>query len=186
MKRYLLALSLIFSFFSFSGQAMAHCPLCTGAIGIAAVTAKYYGVDTSIIGLFVGAFGVSMGLWIGRWLRKKGWQKVRGQIAWVTLASFLGTVIPLLWLGGDQLYISLLLWGEPGGLLNMVYNFDAMVFGSVVGGLLTLLGLGLHTGVKRRMGRVLFPYQGIAFTLLLLLAAGFWLALLTAPMAGMV
>ena len=176
-------LSLFFSFFFFSKTALAHCPLCTGAIAVAAVTAKYYGVDTSIIGLFVGAFGVSTGLWVGRWLAKKGWQKVRWELWWVALAAYLTTVVPLLWLGGDQLYISLLLWGEPGALLNNVYSFDAMVFGSVIGGLLTTVGLGVHTGVKRKLGRVLFPYQGIAFTLILLLLAGLWLALLTAPVA---
>lgn len=179
MKKCLLPLSLIFSFFLFARTALAHCPLCTGAIAVAAVTAKYYGVDTSIIGLFIGAFGVSTGLWVGRVLQKRGW---RGRTWWIALASYLLTVVPLIWLGGDQLYVSLLLWGEPGSLLNNVYSLDALMFGSVVGGVLTVLGLGVHTGVKRKLGRVLFPYQGIVFTLLLLLVAGFGLALLTAPM----
>ena len=49
----------------------AHCPLCTGAVGAAAVTANYYGLDNSIIGIFIGAFAISTGLWFGLKVKKK-------------------------------------------------------------------------------------------------------------------
>ena len=63
---------LLISFLIFSVPlAYAHCLLCTMAVGAAAVTAKYYGVDTSIIGIFAGALAISIGLWIGLKIKKQ-------------------------------------------------------------------------------------------------------------------
>ena len=63
----------------------AHCPLCTAAVGAAAVSAKYYGLDSSIIGLLIGAFGVSTGLWAGLKVKK---QYFKAQLPVIVVASF--------------------------------------------------------------------------------------------------
>ena len=154
-------------------QVMAHCPLCTGAVGMAAVTAKYYGMDPSIIGLFVGAFGISTGLWFGRWLQKKtGRTYIPFQFAVMTILSFVLTVVPLRFISTDNIYLPLLWWGEPGSMFNKIYWVDKIIFGSVLGGLLTVIGYGVHHLIKQVHGRVLFPFQGIAITLAFLVIAG--------------
>ncbi len=61
----------LFMLIASSMNVAAHCPLCTGAIGAAAVSAKMMGVDSSIIGVFIGAFGISTGIWAARWIAKK-------------------------------------------------------------------------------------------------------------------
>ena len=147
----------------------AHCPLCTGAVGAAAISAKYFGMDSSIIGLFIGAFGISTGLWIGRKIKKKF---VKYQLPIIVGLSFLLTVVPLKNISNENLYFPLLVFGVPGSLFNKIYWVDKIVFGSIIGGLITLAGYYLHNVIKTIKGKVLFPYQGIAITLVLLFAVG--------------
>ncbi len=146
----------------------AHCPLCTAAVGAAAISAKYYGLDASLIGLLIGAFGVSTGLWIG--LRVKKFFKF--QFSFIVLASFLITAMPLLYIKSDDIYFPLLLIGPTGSLLNKVYWIDKMLFGSIIGGLITLLAFWLHIQIKRINGKVIFPFQGVVITLIFLIMSG--------------
>ena len=149
--------------------AAAHCPLCIGAVGAAATTASYYGLDPSIVGLLIGALALSSGLWIAGKVRR---QYFRFQIPAVVVASFLLTIPPVFFLNTETLYLPLLLLGEPGSLLNRIYWVDKTLLGSLVGGGMTLLAFWTHLSIKKARSRVLFPFQGIAITLGLLLAAG--------------
>ncbi|MBI1936475.1 hypothetical protein HYS31_08665 [Candidatus Woesearchaeota archaeon] len=148
--------------------AYAHCPLCTAAVGAAAVSAKYYGMDVTIIGLLIGAFGVSTGLWIGLKLKKF----FRFQLPLIVAASFLLTVIPLMYIDKSTVYLPLLFFGLAGSLLNKVYWLNKILFGSIIGGIVTTLAYASHTAIKKVNGKVLFPFQGIALTLAFLLASG--------------
>lgn len=143
---------------------MAHCPLCTAAVGAAAISANYYGMDVSIIGLLIGAFGVSTGLWFG--LKIKTYFKF--QLSLIVLVSFLLTIIPLLAISNDTIYVPMLYFGTAGSLLNKVYWFNKMLFGGIVGGIMTLISYNLHNHIKKVNGRVLVPYQGIIFTVTIL------------------
>lgn len=142
--------------------AHAHCPLCTAAVGAAAVSAKYFGVDTSIIGLLIGAFGVSTGLWLALKVKR---QFFKFQAPIIVLLSFLLTVIPLLALMPEYLYLPLLLFGDPGSIMNKVYWINKMLFGSIIGGFVTLFAYYTHVHIKRIRGKVLFPFQGIILTI---------------------
>src|SRR3989344_6151701 len=93
VKKILVALIAFFMLSAAAPIAYAHCPLCTAAVGAAAVSAKYYGMDISIIGLMIGAFGISTGLWFGLKLKK---QFFKFQLPVIVLLSFLLTVLPLL------------------------------------------------------------------------------------------
>ncbi len=146
----------------------AHCPLCTVAVGAAAVSAKYYGLDVSIIGLLIGAFGISTGLWIG--LKIKKYFKLQFPI--IVLASFLLTVVPLLYISNDAIYFPLLLFGKAGSILNKVYWVNKVLLGSIIGGLVTLFAYYSHIYIKKINGKILFPFQGIALTLAFLFVSG--------------
>ncbi len=143
----------------------AHCPLCTVVVGAAAVSAKYYGLDGSIIGLLIGAFGISTGLWIG--LKAKKY--FRFQLPLIVLASFLLTLVPLLYIDKSPVYLPLLLLGQPGSLLNKVYWVNKILFGGIIGGLITLAAFYIHIYIKKINGKVLFPFQGVVITLVFLL-----------------
>ena len=146
----------------------AHCPLCTAAVGAAAISAKYYGLDTSIIGLLIGAFGASTGLWAGIKIKKY----FKFQLPIIVLASFLLTVIPLIYLDSDSIYFPLLFFGQSGSILNKVYWLNKIFFGSIIGGVAALIAYWLHVYIKKLNGKVLFPFQGIAVTLAMLFASG--------------
>lgn len=158
-----------------SVSAAAHCPLCTGAIGAAAVSAKLMGVDTSIIGVFIGAFGISTGIWIARKIK----HYIKFQTPLIVIASFLLTVIPLYTIDTGSMYIPVLLAGASGTLLNKVYWISKLLLGSLLGGVVSWVAYGFHLIIKKINGRVLFPFQGVAITLLALLLTTIPLYLLT-------
>jgi hypothetical protein len=138
----------------------AHCPLCTGVIGVAAVSASYYGLDASIIGLFVGSFGVSTGYWVGKKVKK---EYVKYQLHLIALSSLLFTVGPLLSLDTGSLHFSTLFFGEPGSLFNRVHEINSLVFGGLLGGVVSMMSFKANNYIKKKRGRVLFPFQGIVF-----------------------
>ena len=49
---------------------MAHCPLCTTATIIGVGVTRSFGLDDSIVGVFVGAMIVSSALWLNNALKK--------------------------------------------------------------------------------------------------------------------
>ncbi|MBI2546410.1 hypothetical protein HYV81_04475 [Candidatus Woesearchaeota archaeon] len=149
-------------------QAWAHCPLCTIAVGSAAASASYYGFDPSLIGLMLGAFGISTGLWFALVIERRYGAKVPFQKSVLTVSSLLLTVMPLLYINNDMLYLPILLGGEPGTLLNKVYWIPKMLFGSAFGALLTIIAYWTHVRIKAVRGKVLFPYQGVALTVMAL------------------
>jgi hypothetical protein len=174
MRKFLLAIPVFLAMSAFSLSSVeAHCPVCTIAVGAAAVTAKYYGLDVSIIGLLMGAFGISTGLWLGRRVKR---QYIRFQLPLIILTSFLLTVVPLLFISGDFLYLPVFLFGPLGSIFNNVYLIDKMLLGSIIGGFVTLGSYRIHNYVKNKNGRVLFPFQGVVFTLGMLAMSGLLLS----------
>ena len=66
-----------------------------------------------------------------------------------------------------------MLWvGSPDTVLNRVYFIDKMLFGSVLGAVVSLAAFWLHLYIKKAKGRVVVPFQGVIFTLLLLVLTG--------------
>ncbi|MBI4438718.1 hypothetical protein HY640_02195 [Candidatus Woesearchaeota archaeon] len=148
--------------------AHAHCPLCTVGVGAAAVTARYFGVNAAVLGVFIGAFGVSTGLWMALKAKKL----IPFQTPVIVALSFLLTVIPLMGIMPETIYTPLLVAGEPGTALNKVYWLNTMMLGAVIGAAVSTAAYILHISIKKAKGKVLFPYQGVALTLASLLLAG--------------
>lgn len=147
--------------------ALAHCPLCTAGAGIAAVAAIYLGVNPPTVGLFIGAFAVALGLWVGRLIKRSFFphqSKAIAAFSWVT------TVIPLARLIPDYSSLYLTLGGDYGSLLNRTYVFNRFTMGSVLGGLLVLLAPTLSRALTRVRGKI-FPFQGVVMTIATLVVA---------------
>ncbi len=149
-----------------SSFAFAHCPLCTGAIGLAVMSASYMGLDASIVGVFAGALAISSGLWMAKKIKK---QYIKYQTVFVVLASFALTVLPLAALKAGTIYLPLLLFGEAGSILNRVYTLNSLIFGGVIGAITSTASFGAHNLVKAKRGKVFFPYQSIVFALVSLI-----------------
>src|SRR3989338_7744934 len=92
-------------------SAFAHCTLCTIGAGAAAAGAAWFGVDNIVIGIFLGAAALAMGLWISRLFKKRYIPFQKWAISAFSFASIIIPVLPLMQ-GNDSssyssIYISL-------------------------------------------------------------------------------
>ena len=154
------------SFLFLIPSAMAHCPLCTMGAAVAAGTAAYFGVSQSVIGVFMGAFAVSMGLWFSRMIKKKFEFKFM-DIAFAS-SSFATTILPLLMIMKQftPLYISVL--GDYGSLLNRTYLVNLFLVGSIIGAFITYIAPSISKNISELREGKMIPYQGITLTFSLL------------------
>lgn len=188
---------LIFYFFVFIfslflvGFAYAHCPLCTAGAAVAAGTAAYFGVNTSIIGLFIGAFAVSLGFWMARLLVNKIKNKLNKSnerlikfmkisIFFVLiLFSFIITIFPIKpIIASESFALNIWLTGSYGSLLNRTYLIDKFLFGSIIGGIIIVISPLLSKGLTNLRRGKTFPYQGLTLTFLLLIIAAILMQIL--------
>ncbi len=167
MKNVLVAM-LALGFMAAPVGAAAHCPLCTAGAAAAGGIAAWLGVSSIVIGIFLGAAALSMGWWLAKNIRKRfiPWQT---QI--VAGGIFASTIVPLLPLFGEYTSWYVAVAGEYGTLLHNVYLLNLFLMGSIVGVFIVLVSPQVSKGVTIfRKGKAM-PYQGLAITFLLLLAA---------------
>lgn len=158
-----------------SKNVYAHCPLCT--IGAAAVAggAAYYGVSPLVIGVFIGGFAVSMGMWISRLIKKR---YVPFQRTLIVLFSFFATILPIMAVMKEitPFYISLI--GGYGTLLNRTYLINLFFLGSIPGGLIVSATPWISRKITYiRKGKII-PFQGTLLTILFLIIFGALLQLI--------
>jgi hypothetical protein len=103
-----------------ASNAYAICPLCTVAIAGGAGFLRYFGIDDSLTGLWVGALILSSALWMNNWLEKKNVRfPFRGTV--VVVLFYLLSVAPLPFMK---------LIGSP---TNRIFGLDKMIFGIIIG-----------------------------------------------------
>ncbi len=165
MKKLLLALPALLSLPA--TQAHAHCPLCTIGAGAAAAGAVWLGVSETVVGIFIGAAALAMGLWISRIVKKRYFphQKLA-----ISAFSFLSIVVPVMPLMKSYTSAYISLAGEYGSILNRTYLISYFLIGSIIGAAVLLASPLISSRISKMRGKTL-PYQGIAITFLLLAAA---------------
>ncbi|MHB9019886.1 MAG: hypothetical protein ACYC3G_03400 [Minisyncoccota bacterium] len=149
------------------GSAYAICPVCIVAVGAGVGIAEEFGVDDTIVGLWVGALIIAMAWWTVNWLIKKN-KCFKGCGSMTFLAYYLLTLVPL--------YSS----GLIGKELNKLWGIDRLLFGVVIGSLLFYVGTNLHFYLKAKNNdRVYFPFQKVVLNIaVLLLASGIFYLLI--------
>lgn len=152
--------------FFFPKVALAHCPLCTIGAGAVALGATWLGVSAFSIGIFLGAFGIAIGLWVGRLIKKKYFPY---QTFVIGVISFLATIIPLKPLFYDNSPFLISLYGDYGTWLNTTYLIDKFIVGSIIGAAIILISPKISKCVSRARNNKLMPFQGIVITFALLL-----------------
>ncbi len=155
-KLVIIPILMIFASLSVIPIVHAHCPLCTAAVGTGLIFTRYYGVDDSVVGIWIGAFAISTGLWIGKVLEKRYGNKIPMQKHVIAGLSLVLTIVSFYF----------------GGLLgaqNSILGIDRLLFGTVAGSITSYAGLGLSTKIKQmNKGKVAFPYQTILTVIMFL------------------
>ena len=126
--------------------SLAHCPLCTAATGTAVMVARFYGVNDSIVGLWLGAFIISTALWMDRVINKNENPGLTVLLVFLALGL---TIIPFYYAG----IVS----------YHMIFGIDRLTLSILIGAILTLLVLNVAKSLPKKIG-----YQSIVITLLTL------------------
>jgi len=150
------------------GTVLAHCPLCTAGAGVLAVIAASVGISTIVVGLFIGAFSLALGIWLSRSIIKK---YIKYQDTIVATAIFLGTILPIMPLVREYrpLYVSLV--GEYGTLLHNTYVLNLYLLGAVLGAFLLFISPYLSKYLSKLFGKKI-PFQNMIITFSLLIIFG--------------
>ena len=144
--------------------AWAVCPICTIAVGAGLGLSRYLGIDDAVTSIWIGGLLMSISFWSIDWFAKKDFKKLKDfKENHIRAASFIFwyaiTLIPL-WMGG--------LIGHP---LNTILGIDKIIFGTVLGSLMFLLGVWADKKIRKIRGKQLFVYQKVVFPVILLVIA---------------
>lgn len=148
--------------------ASAHCPLCTIGAGFLAVFAASIGVSPAVIGVFIGAFALALGLWIARMIKKK---IIIYQDALLALVIFLTTVIPIMPFVQQDKSFYIAIMGEYGTLLHNTYMVNLFLAGSIIGAILLFISPHVSSKLSNVRNGQTWPYQGLGITFGLLIVA---------------
>ena len=174
MKK-ILSIASLTSLFGLIPTVSAHCPLCTIAAGAGIGGARFYGVDDTIVGLFLGAFIVSTALWFNRWLKSK--IDLPLQKFLIVFASFLLLIAPL-YLAGVINNFEVVKAIPSLSIFGLgAFGIDKLLFGIIIGTIFIFASFSLSDYIRDKNGKVLFPYQGISLMIitLLILSELFWI-----------
>lgn len=145
-------LIVLFSFILIT-PVYAHCPLCAAATGAAVATARFYGVDDTITGTFVGAFIIATGLWMNNMLKKRkgGKNYFSFQTPAILALSFALMLVSLYFVG--------------------LLHLDKLLAGTIGGTIITLVAFGAHHEFRKiNKNHNYVPMQGILLPFLFLIA----------------
>lgn len=153
MKKTLLTLPILTILWaSIAQSAFAVCPVCTVAVGAGLGLSRYFGIDDTLSGVWVGGLILSSSLWLTDWLSKKKWlKKTRINDLIIGVLFYLLVVVPL-WFAQ--------IIGHP---FNTILGIDKLVFGSLIGIVAFIFGIWADKYVRKLKGKILFPYQKVAF-----------------------
>ena len=175
-KSVFIVLAVLISLIGGAPSVMAHCPLCTAGAGAGIMAARLYGIDDSIVGIFIGALIVSSALWFNKWLKKK--IDFPLQEAVLVILTFFMTVVPFYYAGLITNFEMVRSMPEHHSILGFgVFGIDKLLLGIIVGTLGIWFVFRLSDSIKEARQKVLWPYQGLSFMMIavFILSLAFWI-----------
>jgi hypothetical protein len=149
-----LSLSLFAALLLFPARAFAICPVCTIAVGAGVGLTRYFGVDDTITGVWIGGLTVSMIMWTINWLNGKNIKFIGRKII-TTVAYYALIVLPLFYTG---------IMGHP---LNKMWGIDKLLVGIILGSVFFFIFGEWYQVLKRKNGgKAHFPFQKVAMPVL--------------------
>ena len=152
MKNKILKISLISAIFSafFAKQALAVCPVCTVAVIGGLGLSRWFGIDDSITGLWIGGLTVSLILWTINWFDRKNYHFKFREV--ITVAGYYILIV-----------VPLFFTGVFGLTYNKLWGIDKLFLGIILGSLFFYGATFLYERMKKRNGgRAHFPFEKIA------------------------
>lgn len=150
MQKKIIKISLLLITIFWAIPAKAVCPACTIAVASGLGLSRYFGIDDTVIGVWVGSFLMSMTLWTINWLNSKK-IKFYGRKILITIFYYGLTIWPL--------YTMDII----GHSANKILGIDKLVFGTILGTILFMVANSVYQYIKNKNnGRAHFPFQKIA------------------------
>lgn len=154
-----IAILLFLAVFGKATVAHAMCPVCTVAVVAGVETARYFNLDDTISGIWIGALTISMIIWTINWLNGRK-IKFIGRKPLIVLAYFAMVYIPL--------WKPLGMIGDPN---NTMWHVDKIILGGYFGAPAFLLSyLGYIWLKAKNNGHAHFPFEKVVLVLIPLLA----------------
>jgi hypothetical protein len=167
LKRTIPFLSFLVFMLFLPSKVLAVCPVCTVAIGAGVGLSRYFGIDDSVTGIWVGGFMMSMSFWLSNWMKGRKFkipQKTLLSIIFVYLIS----IVPLFYTG------------IIGHALNKLWGIDKLILGISIGSLIFLLSVGTDKFLRSKNdGKVFIYYQKVIIPVSLLLISSLVFYLIT-------
>jgi hypothetical protein len=136
--------------FVFPERAFAFCPVCTLAVAGGVGLARYFKVDDTISGVWIGGLVVSMIMWTLNWFDSKNIKFIGRKII-TTFAYYAFIVIPLFYTG---------IMGHP---LNKLWGVDKLLVGIIFGSIFFLaFGQWYQYMKMKNDNKAYFPFQKVA------------------------
>lgn len=169
MKKYpLLTVAALISLF-LAQKALAVCPVCTVAVGAGLGFSRWFGIDDSITGLWLGGLLLSVSLWTIDWLNRKNIRFFLKRF-FVILAYYLLAIVPL--------YYAKII-ANPVAFACSCAS-DKLLLGIIEGTAVFFFGAKLYEFLKERNGgRAHFPYEKVVLPIGILFAFTILFYLLT-------
>ncbi len=143
----------------YSIQSFAICPICTIAVAAGVGLSRWFGIDDTITGLWIGGLTVSLIWWTVDWFDRKHFKFIGRNIITAAL-YYLFIVVPLY-------YYDIL--GHP---LNILWGIDKLFLGIAIGSVLFFVGAVWYFQIKKQNGgHAQFPFQKVVMPLSLLIVA---------------
>ncbi len=131
------------------------CPVCTVTVVAGLGISRLLGIDDLITSIWIGGFILSFTFVMLAWMSKK-WPKINinnWKLAVFALMYAL-VLVPLKWNGSI---------GIPG---NRLWGIDKILFGTLVGSVVFLIGIWADKYQRTKFKKIFFPYQKVVFPVL--------------------
>jgi len=125
------------------------CQICTLAVGAGLGLSRWFGVDDTVSGVWIGGLIFSSSLWFYSWISKK-YPKLHTTFYMLLTTTLMYTLslLPLIW----------------AGILT-----NRLVIGITTGSITFLLGIWADKKVRKIKGKQLFNFQKVVFPVAFLL-----------------
>lgn len=139
-----------------SGAVYAVCPICTVAVGAGLGLSRYLGIDDAVSSIWIGGLILSSSFWLIDWMYRKYPDKLKKYsiktVNYLTIFLMYAFVLVPLWYGK--------IIGHP---YNTVLGIDKIIFGTILGSIMFLVGIWADKKVRKIKGKQLFQYQKVVF-----------------------
>jgi len=170
----------------FPNTASAVCPICTVAVGAGLGLSRWLGIDDAVSSIWIGGLILSSSFWLTDWLKKKKIKalekpffakEVDAYLDEKTLKQYSSIAVNAAVI--ILMYVAVLIPLKMSKIIGHPYNtiigVDKILFGTALGSIMFLIGMGIDKKIRQIKGKQLFQYQKVFFPVVSLVITSFLL-----------